>query len=588
MKLTQSWIGWVDRSYEQIKASVLRRLSINNPEISDHSESNILIIILSFFAGIAEGLHLYIDNMAREAYIGVARKFRSIVRLVRLIDYNIKARWYASVDLVFTLTDSQGNVKTYNGGNILIPKGTLVRSDNGVVVRTILDTYLIARSSSVVVTAVQYSEVVNEEIGTTNGSPNQAIALPDNYVHNSLTLKIEGEFWTRYNYPALMGPNTKGFITYIDENGDAFFQFGDGLNGVIPNGWSTVLASYKTSEGKSGNLPPNSYINLTTPISMPDNTLQFRISHSGYASAGTDFETIDDIRRNGPRSLRTLERAVTYQDYIDVTNLQPGVGASEVRYKCGKYVDIFIVPKSKGIATAALTATTQDALNCAKMITTQVKVLPSGLSRVYIKAKVYARPLYDTTETLIDVLNALDAEHGYEGGKINGSVVISDIQTTMELVQSVDRVEIESVKIEPYIRNTDINTSLLNITFNSLPAANENVTLNYKVVYIAGNFQIYKGQYLVATIAVGQSYIDNSVNFTLKSGSYTNGQTWEFNVFPGWPKIFPNTLIRITDYSMPIVDVGPVVDPEIPRTIFGDIQVVGQTISTSCLPPATN
>jgi len=585
MKLTQSWIGWIDRSYEQIKASVLRRLTQKAPEISDHSESNLLIIILSFIAGIAEGLHLYIDNMRREAYIGVARQFKSVIRLSKLIDYTIKAKWYASVDLVFTLTDAQGNVKTYNGGNILIPKGTIVQSISGVRVKTLLDTYLIAKNSSVIITAVQYDEVVNEDIGTTNGNPGQAILLSDDYVHNSLTLFIDGEFWTLYSSFAIMGPNTKGFVTFIDEDLKAYAQFGDGTNGKIPTSGKQILASYKITEGASGNQPPNTYTQLMSAISMPDNSLQFRVSHAGYASAGTDFENIEDVRRNAPRSLRTLERAVTYQDYKDVTMLQPGVGSAEVRYCCGKFIDVFIVPKSKGTATSALTSVTQDTLNCKKMITTQVKVLPSGLSRVWIKAKIYAKPLFDSTQCLIDVLNALDAEHGFEASQINKNVVISDIVTTIELVNSVDRVELEEVRIEPYVRNLDQYVTPLNITFNSIPKSDTNAHINYKIVYVGGTFQIYKGSYLVSTISPGQSYQDNSVGITLKSGAYSNGQTWEFIAFPGYPKIFPATLIEVKDYTLPMIDIGPVVDPVIPRTIFGDIQVIGQTIQTSCLPP---
>ena len=51
MKLTQNWVGYLDRSYEQIKRSCLKRLGTIAPEISDHSESNPFIIILPMFSG---------------------------------------------------------------------------------------------------------------------------------------------------------------------------------------------------------------------------------------------------------------------------------------------------------------------------------------------------------------------------------------------------------------------------------------------------------------------------------------------------------------------------------------------------------
>jgi hypothetical protein len=51
-------------------------------------------------------VNYYIDQMARESFIGTARRYTSVVKLSKLNNYNIKARWYASVDLLFTLVDS--------------------------------------------------------------------------------------------------------------------------------------------------------------------------------------------------------------------------------------------------------------------------------------------------------------------------------------------------------------------------------------------------------------------------------------------------------------------------------------------------
>ena len=54
MKIAQKWVGWASRSYEQIKRSALDRLVASNPELTDHSESSPLVILIDIFAGIAE------------------------------------------------------------------------------------------------------------------------------------------------------------------------------------------------------------------------------------------------------------------------------------------------------------------------------------------------------------------------------------------------------------------------------------------------------------------------------------------------------------------------------------------------------
>ena len=86
MALKNQWVGYISRSYLQIKNSVLQRLSEIVPEVTDHSESNILVIIIGIFSGIAEMLNYYIDNMARESFITTARRYSSVVKHTRLIE----------------------------------------------------------------------------------------------------------------------------------------------------------------------------------------------------------------------------------------------------------------------------------------------------------------------------------------------------------------------------------------------------------------------------------------------------------------------------------------------------------------------
>jgi len=57
MALNNPWVGYITRSYKQIKSELLNRLGIAVPEITDHSPSNIMVIILDMFSGIAEMLN---------------------------------------------------------------------------------------------------------------------------------------------------------------------------------------------------------------------------------------------------------------------------------------------------------------------------------------------------------------------------------------------------------------------------------------------------------------------------------------------------------------------------------------------------
>jgi uncharacterized phage protein gp47/JayE len=582
MKLTQNWIGYLDRSYEQIKNSVISRLVKNTPELTDHSESNILIVIVSLFAGIGEMINYYIDNMAREAFLGTAQKYSSVIKLVKLIDYRAKARWYPSVDLLFT--SRIGNVITATTAPIFIAKGTQVSDVNGNVFTTLADRTIAVGQSGVFVPAAQYEENLNQTIGTSNGTANQQFQLPDDYVHNTMKVVIASTQWSLYTSLGQMGPATNGFIIDIDENGNCFMIFGDGVNGAIPANGENIVGSYWTTAGSRANSQPNTITTIITTVSVPV-SYTLTVNNPDYAVGGTDFESIDEIRDRAPRSIRTLDRAVSYQDYIDVPLQVPGVGSAEVSWCCGKYIDLYIVPNTRGSSTIALIDVVQDYIDCRKMVGTLVSTKASGITKIWIKGKIYGKPLYTQDQIAIPSINALDDEFGFSKIQINRSFAVSDITRVLENLEQVDKVEIEQVRILPFARPLEGTNSVLNIEFLTLPVSLIKVryTLTYNVV--DNSFQVFKETALVGVIPTGTPYNDGTVNFKVNSGSYAHGSSWEFTVTPSYPEIFPSGTIELKDFTAPIVDVDPLVDENTPRGIFSDLTFITQSITSNCTPP---
>lgn len=586
MQITQNWVGYLDRSYEQIKRSLLKRLSTNAPEISDHSESNPFIVLIDMFAGVAEVLNLYVDSFAREPFLGTARKYSSMVKIVKNIDYNIKARNYATANLQFTLTDNLGLVILNPGYTIIIPKGTVVNPVNSnIPFRLDNDVYIPNGISSVYGLAYQYTDVINNPLGNTDGTDNQKFLLSDKYVNGSMKLLVGGIDYTLYNSFGLMGPTTKGFVIDIDENANAVLQFGDGINGFVPPLAQVVMGTYRESEGVIGNLPPGNITQILTPLTLPDG-VKLTVNNPDYSSGGSDFEDIEQIRNRAPRSIRTLDRAVSYQDYIDIAMQVGGVGAAEVQYCCGKYVSVYIAPNSKGVATQALLNNVRDYLECRKMVTTMIDVKPAGVTRIWIKGKVIGKALFTATDISRQVINALDDEFGIGNVGINRKVSVTDIISLVEGLKDVDTFELEKVKIEPYARPLDNNSNTLNIVFTTLPKTTE--TFIYTLVYQAGpnNFQIFKAGIFLANVAIGVVFTDGDyISFQINAGVYADGNKWEFTVFPSYPEIFPNTLIPINDFSAPVIDVSPFIDDATDRTIFSDLTFQTQGSSSTCLAP---
>ena len=586
MTLTQSWIGYLDRSYEQIKQSCLTRLGILAPEISDHSESNPLIIILSMFSGIGEMINLYIDSAAREAYLGTTRKYESAVKLVRLIDYNIRAINPATVNLKFYLVDSNNNPAPLPNGFLLIPLGTVVNSINGAIPFVLdNDIKITSGNQNIFGSASQYTPVSGDILGNTDGSTNQVINLPNNYADGSLKITINNETWVAYRSFGTMYPDTKGFVVNIDENSQAYFSFGDGVNGAIPTTGQTVFGDYHISNGASGNIPPNQITQIVGTIPGVPTGLTLLVTNPDYASGGENFESLQDIQNRAPRSIRTLERAVTYQDYLDLCYLVLGVGAAELSYCCGKYIDVYIAPSSPGAATLGLIQSVQDYLNCRIMITTKVAVQPSGVSKIWISGIVNGKPLASSSDIYNQVVTELDNVYGYATLKINKKISIPGIIATIEGLSLVDSFELDILQILPYCRPLNTNQDILNITFNNLPKTKIPYTYTIRWSQAINQFIIYKGSYEMMKLPIGGTYGDDVCSFTLNTGTYTNGDVWEFTAFPSYPEIFPAVSVNINDYSAPLIDVSPYIDNATTRTIYSNLTIQTQGTSSNCLPP---
>lgn len=581
MTLTQNWVGYLDRSFEQIKQSCLTQLGITAPEISDYNESNPLIIILSMFSGIGEMLNLYIDAIAQEAFLGTARRFSSAVKLVKLIDYNIPATNSATVNILISLVDTSGNPTTYTAP-IVIPAGTIINSPSaGIGFVLANDLTIPMGDSNAIGSATNYTVVTNNILGNTNGTANQILQISSAYVDGSMSIIINGITYTLYKSFGLMSNLTPGFIVSIDVNQNAYIEFGDGVNGVIPPSGAIIYGTYRESAGSSGNLPPNTITQFATPPTPPTG-ITINVTNPDYSSGGTDFATLADIQNRAPLSIRTLDRAVTYQDYKDLASSVLGVGAVEIGYCCGKFVNLFIAPNAAGTATLGLLQSVMDFMQQRVMITTQLSVQASGISLIWLNATVYGKPGALAADIWADVTNALNAKYGYSSLIINRTVSVTEIIILVNAIPSVDHIDIDEVKIQPFPRPYGTTSNPLNIDFLVLPTTAVNIM--YRVTWRAGSgtFDIFRNTFLLGSYAPGYVYTETAFSFKLLAGTYTDGDSWTFTAYQSYPEIFPDTVIPMTDYSAAIVDVT--INTGSPNTIFSNLTIVPTQIKATPLP----
>ena len=533
------WVGYLDRSYQQIKASLLSRLTSEAPEITDHSSTNILVIIIEMFAGVSEMLGLYIDNMAREAFIMTCRRFASMVKLVKLIDYRVKAGTPSSADL--TLTFDSPIPTDYT-----IPAGTEFTTGTGLSFLSPEDVLVKMGSSSVLVPVKQWTLLGPATVGTTDGTANQAILLPEGYVHDTAMVKVAGVVWTLQQTLGLSKPWQKHFIVEVDIDGRAYIVFGDNLNGAIPPIGSIVTCMYYSTTGN--NTDANTIVNtgLVIPGISTITTTNYNNSYGGSL-----VQTIDQIRYQAPRSIRTLDRAVTRQDYVDIARLCPGVGKAALYFKCGKTVDIYVVPIGGGIAPTPLLQDVVQWFDPRRMVTTKVRALAAGQTRIKGILEVRARFREDVVNVSNKVSAALVEFGKYENQDINKPIRLSDIIALVDNLPEVDYVNFSEISSIPYAKPVN-HFRQLNWVRHTLPGSTVKSTWRIEYNDMGGvhTYRLFRNNLYMSTIPEAVLWVspDNDVSLNPNPGAYTHGKYWEFTVYPY------NKDIVLDDYTIPVIN----------------------------------
>ncbi len=157
-------------------------------------------------------------------------------------------------------------------------------------------------------------------LGIGTGESNQRLQLAQNDVDTqSLRLEIEHGQQFRAWYPvphfAASGPEDP---VYRIDAANGMIVFGDGINGLRPPEGERIRAAVmRYGGGAGGNLPAGSINKLDTPLSG------IKIRHEYPTWGGSEAESVVAAEQRIAAFLRHRNRAVTEQDFIELTLSNP-------------------------------------------------------------------------------------------------------------------------------------------------------------------------------------------------------------------------------------------------------------------------
>lgn len=552
MRINNPWLGYLDRTYLEIKESIINRLRINTPEVTDLNESNLLIIIVGIFAGIGEQFNYYIDERAKESFLATARRFSSVIKLVKLIDYRARAANPASVDLYFTYVDNNGNPVIITEPGV-IPQGTEINTSNGMVWLTSESVEVPIGTSYIKVPASQTEAQEDIILGTTTNNQNQEFVIPGDYAEGSMEIKINGETWENVESLAYSFPLSKHYVVQVGEDSIPRVIFGNGVRGKIPPTGQEIVANYFTTQGYEGNNVSRGTINqLASVLVIPDPAVSVMVRNEFPPSGGMDIEDIDSIKFNAPLSTKTVNRAVTPPDFNYLAQKYPGVAKAKTVFDCGVYADVYVYPSGGGLASTSLLQGTKDYLEEIKSLAPQIQVKPAGETPVVIELNVFPRFRVNNVDLTNEILLTLLDTFSIENNEINGRIAISDIIAAVDNMPRVDTVDLLALYTLPYARPINHEDPLV-WERETLYGSTQRIV--WRLVYDGTNFRFFKGPLLIQLIPLNVVYTDPENIIKVKidpAGMYTQGQAWQFVTYPY------NKNIILDDNSVPVVNSGTI------------------------------
>lgn len=157
-------------------------------------------------------------------------------------------------------------------------------------------------------------------LGIGNGEANQRLQLAQDDVDTqSLRLEVERkqQFLPWYPVPHFAASGADDPVYRIDP-ANGLIVFGDGVNGRRPaNGARIRAAMLRYGGGKGGNLPADSITTLNSPIAG------IKVRHEYPTWGGIEEESVADAEQRIAAFLRHRNRAVTEQDFIELTLSNP-------------------------------------------------------------------------------------------------------------------------------------------------------------------------------------------------------------------------------------------------------------------------
>ena len=472
-------VDYTGRDYYSLREALIARIQDRIPEWTASDPSDFGVALVEAFAYLGDVISYYIDRTANESYIKTAVQRTSILNIASSYGYTPAGYRQASASITFSNT---------SGSQVTLPTGTVVKGE--IVLSDAVETVYFTTVSDAVIPAItdevpgtttvtategrsvnvfiDGANIYGELIGTSNGSPGMVFELGESpVVDGSIEVYVQdGDVfskWTEVQHIIDYGPTSPVYSVDSNENNIVSVTFGDGVSGVIPTAYSSIRAKYVVGGGSVGNVVVGSIDTISYVPGLSENqvtALQSIVTttNSTVGVGGSDPETNDQIRIAAPASLRAGNRAVTLQDFEDLSLSVAGVGKANATSSIWTSVTVYIAPSRTALDTdiapgldemgdptleyTRLKAAVQTYLSNKVLIGTTVTIQPPTYVDAVINIQYTQLEQYTVDEVEANIKNSLLTGFGYVGMAFQDTIYPQDIEFVLQQTPGVKTVRV--------------------------------------------------------------------------------------------------------------------------------------------------
>jgi len=441
-------LDYDNRDFESVRDDVLERVVFFTPEWTDLNPNDFGVVLTELFAGMADILHYYVDSQANECYLPSVKTRRAARFIAEPLGSQFKSAVPAKVDLTFTLAAIEVS-------DVTIPAGTRVSTSGiGTIVQFETDVVNVIPAGELVSSLVPATEgdTQSEGLGTSDGSAFQVYeSALNSVIDDSWEVEVGGAvIWTSVPSLITFGPEDEVYQVRRDEDDIITIEFGDGINGKIPQTGDDIDLTARVGGGRDGNVSSDT---IQTVVDVLPVTVT--VNNDVAASGGEERESLEDFKTRVPLEFRSLERAVTLEDWEGLIAAVAGVFRVQARVESVGLVGLYIAPAGGGEPSTGLITTVETRANEIRIATDAFEANPATYIDIDITGTVTVLQNFVQSVVEAAVLEAIDEFLDIENrvfGEVDspaGDIRESDVFALIEEIEGVDFVELDVLTLVP-------------------------------------------------------------------------------------------------------------------------------------------